>query len=251
MLTNYMKCRSQAIVLSAIFCASIATAGSFDDFFAATKRNDSSTILTLLLRGFDANTQDAKGDTPLLIAAREPSPKVIDVLLLAPGLKPDVRNNMGETPLMLAALTGNAGLARRLVALDADVNKTGWTPLHYAATNGHTDIMNLLLDRHAYIDAESPNGSTPLMMAAMYGSPEAVKLLVEAGADTQLKNEQGMTALDFALTAKRPDAERMLRASATQPSPKPMAATPNAAVTLIAPQAPQPAVKQKLPPGSW
>ena len=69
---------------------------------------------------------------------------------------------------------------------DADVNKTGWAPLHYAASGGteqHLRIAALLLENHAYIDAASPNGTIALMMAAQYGSAEMVKLLLDERAD--------------------------------------------------------------------
>ncbi|HON29669.1 MAG TPA: ankyrin repeat domain-containing protein, partial [Ottowia sp.] len=104
----------------------------------------------------------------------------------------------------------HAELARRLIARDADVNKPGWTPLHYAATGGHLDIMRLLLEEHAFIDAQSPNGTTPLMMAASYGTPEAVKLLIEAGADISMRNQKGMSALDFAQRAERQNSVELL-----------------------------------------
>jgi ankyrin repeat protein len=96
---------------------------------------------------------------------------------------------------MLAAIKGNVDIAE-LIKKGADVNKTGWTPLHYAASSGQLAIISLLLDQHAYIDAGSPNGTTPLMMAARYGT-EAVDPLAE-GADARLKNQQGLTALQFA-----------------------------------------------------
>jgi ankyrin repeat protein len=112
---------------------------------------------------------------------------------------------------MLAAINGLTEVCKQLISADADVNKPGWTPLHYAATKGHLDIMNLLLEHSAYIDAESPNGSTPLMMAAEYGTPKAVKLLLSAGADPLIKNALGMTALDFAIRADRPDAVQLLK----------------------------------------
>ena len=88
---------------------------------------------------------------------------------------------------MMAAIKGQADIAEKLIARDADVNKTGWTPLHYAASSGQLAIITMLIEKSAYIDAESPNGTTPLMMAAMYGTPAAVKLLLQEGADTQLK----------------------------------------------------------------
>ena len=72
--------------------------------------------------------------------------------------------------------------------------------------------MELLLEHHAYIDAQSPNGTTPLMMAASYGSPEAVKLLIESGADIHVRNQKGMTALDFARRAERPDSVELIEA---------------------------------------
>jgi hypothetical protein len=82
--------------------------------------------------------------------------------------------------------------------------------LHYAATNGQTEMIRLLLEHHAFIDAQSPNGTTPLMMAASYGSPEAVKLLIESGADFVMRNQKQMSALDFAQRASRPDAVELL-----------------------------------------
>ena len=103
-------------------------------------------------------------------------------------------------------------LAKLLIDRDADVNKTAWTPLHYAASNGRLVVMNLLLDHHAYIDAPSPNGTTPLMMAAMYGSPSAVKLLLEAGADPTIKNDLGLSAIDFALRDSKQESASLIQA---------------------------------------
>ncbi|MCV4600843.1 ankyrin repeat domain-containing protein, partial [Escherichia coli] len=80
----------------------------------------------------------------------------------------------------------------KLISRGADVNKTGWTPLHYAASQEDVRIVRLLLDHHAYIDAESPNKTTPLMMAARYGSEEIARHLLDEGADPTLRNERGL-----------------------------------------------------------
>jgi ankyrin repeat protein len=157
----------------------------------------------LLKRGFDPNTRDPQGLPGLYLALRDSSLKAAQALIDWPKTNVEVRTPQDESPLMMASLKGHLELARKLIAKDADVNKTGWTPLHYAATNGHLAIMELLLEQHAFIDAESPNGTTPLMMAAHYGSPAAVKLLLEAGADTTMKNQLGLTAIDFANRAGR------------------------------------------------
>jgi uncharacterized protein len=109
---------------------------------------------------------------------------------------------------------------KKLIARDADVNKTGWAPLHYAATAGNLEIMQILLDENAYIDAESPNKSTPLMVAAQYGSTQAVKLLLEAGADPTLRNELGLSAVEFAQRGNRPDAASLISSAIRSRQPK-------------------------------
>jgi ankyrin repeat protein len=180
---------------------SSAFSGSYDDFFKALQADDQRTVGQLLARGFDANTRDPQGLHPLILAIRQPSPAVLERLLGAPGLQVEARNRNDESALMLAALAGMTDVCRRLIALDADVNKPGWTPLHYAASGGHAEIVQLLLEHSAYIDAQSPNQSTPLMMAAMYGNTRTLSVLLQAGADASLKNQKGMTALDFAREA--------------------------------------------------
>lgn len=191
---------------------SFSKAGSFEDFFAAIKQDDAKIVSALMQRGFDPNTRNVAGEHPLMLALREPSPKVLAVLLDWPKIDVDARNRQDESPLMIAALKGMTEVARQLVDKGADVNKPGWTPLHYASTHGHLEIMNLLLEQHAYVDAESPNGTTPLMMAAMYGTPSAVKLLLESGADPLLKNQLGLTAIDFAFRANRKESADIIAA---------------------------------------
>jgi len=187
-------------------------AGSYDDFFVAIKQDDADTVRALLKRGFDPNTRNPAGEHGLALAIREPSLKVASALAGTAQIDPEARNEHDESLLMLAALKGLFTVCEQLIAKGADVNKPGWTPLHYAATHGHISVMNLLLDNHAYIDAASPNGSTPLMMAALYGTPAAVKVLLEAGADPRLKNDQGLTAIDFANRGQRSESAALLAA---------------------------------------
>ena len=195
-------------------------AGSYDDFFEGLKTDDVKVVANLLARGFDPNTLSFDGQYPLVLAIRRPSPAVLDLLLRTKGLRAEVRTAKDESPLMLASMGGMVEVCKRLIALDADVNKTGWTPLHYAASGGHIEVIKLLLSHSAYIDAESPNLTTPLMMAAMYGSPQAVELLLAEGADASLKNQKGMTALDFADVAdKQTSAKILVRHMIARPIP--------------------------------
>ena len=210
-LTLPLKKLAASLVLAGFSAVSShAIAGVYDDFFAAVKRDNASTMQTVLARGFDVNTRGPNGEIGLSMALFEESEKVVQVLMAWPKTDVNAINSKGESPLMLAALKGQEVVAQRLMDKGADVNKTGWTPLHYAASGGSVPLLKLLIKNHAYIDAESPNGTTPLMMAAMYGTGVAVELLLQEGADPRLKNQQGLTALEFAQRAERPDAIKSL-----------------------------------------
>ena len=214
---NYLK---YLVYLYVFACFSFAQAGSYEDFFAAIKKDDAAVITELLQRGFDPNTPGPDGQDGLYLALRDGSLKAANALVDWPKTKVESRNARDESPLMMAALKGHLDVVKKLIDRDADVNKPGWAPLHYAATGGHLAVMELLLEHYAFIDAESPNGTTPLMMAAHYGSPAAVKLLLEAGADTAMKNQLGMTAIDFARRGNRPDSVEMISAHIRGQQPK-------------------------------
>jgi uncharacterized protein len=193
------------------------------DYFRAILRDNESAVIALTLRGLDLNVRNEKGEPGLTVALRQGSLSVADFLLAQLNLDVEARNPQGETALMMAALKGHLPQARRLIARRAEVNKPGWTPLHYAATSdtpASVDMVRLLLEHHAYIDAESPNRSTPLMMAAHYGKPEVVRLLLEEGADPLLRNEQGLTAIEFARRAQRAETANLIAAAvrARQPA---------------------------------
>jgi ankyrin repeat protein len=208
------------IYLVVLIVFSSAIAGSYEDFFGAIKQDDDKAVTALLQRGFDPNTVSPDRLDGLYIAIREGSLKVAQVLAAWPKTNVESRTAQDESPLMMAALKGQTDLARKLIGRDADVNKTGWTPLHYAATGGHLPMIELLLENNAYIDAESPNGTTPLMMAAQYGTPAAVKLLLDSGADANLKNQLGLAAIDFANRSNRKDSAELIAAAARAALPK-------------------------------
>ncbi len=219
-MTVHRRAALAATVLA--LAAPHAVAGAYEDFFIAILRDDGDAITALLRRGFDPNTRNPKGQVGLVLALQNGSPKAFNALLAARRVNVEARNAQDESPLMMAALKGNLDAVRALLASDADVNKTGWAPLHYAASAGspqHTQIIALLLENHAYIDAASPNGTTPLMMAAHYGSTESVQLLLDEGADPTLKNQLGLTAYDFAMRVSRTESAEKIAAAIRRRQP--------------------------------
>jgi ankyrin repeat protein len=191
---------------------SISKAGAFDDFFKAIVFDQVPVVRNLIYRGMDPNTPTEKGEPALVFAVRSGAPKTVAYLLKQPGIQIDATNMADETALMLAANANDLASANLLIEAGASVNRPNWTPLHYAASKGHSAMMRLLIENDAYVDAESPNGTTPLMMAAYYASPNAVKLMLEEGADPLLKNQDGQTALYMALVKDKKLSVQYIRA---------------------------------------
>ncbi|MCM5569252.1 ankyrin repeat domain-containing protein [Burkholderiaceae bacterium FT117] len=166
-------------------------------FWEAIRLDDVKAMETEMLRGSSANAVHPEFGPAIVVAARERSPRALAYLARLAGTRIDATNRGDETALMLVALQGDLTSARLLVQRGAEVNRPGWTPLHYAASGGHLEMIRFLLDENAYIDAQSPNRTTPLMMAARQKHTNAVRLLVEAGADPTQRNEAGLGAIEY------------------------------------------------------
>ena len=163
------------------------------------------TVRRLLSAGGNPNTIDPiSGETILIAALREGSDQVVDELLKHKSLDLERTASNGNTALMMAAFKGNKRAVQALLSKGAIVTRPGWTALHYAAAGGFDDIVKLLLEHHAYIDAESPSKLTPLMIAAREGHEEAAKVLLKEGADATLKNNENLTAAQIAERADKP-----------------------------------------------
>lgn len=184
------------------FCL-LARADLNDDFSKYISRDSVEGVKELIDEGYDPNTILPNGRTLLSASILENAFKSARFLINQKKIKIDMRSQADETALMLASLRGNLDLVKLLVYRGADVNKTGWTPLHYAASGGHTQVMRFLLDKNAYIDATSPSGNTPLMMATLYGSEDAVEFLLAQGADPTILNGAKRSAIDLAKGAER------------------------------------------------
>jgi ankyrin repeat protein len=199
------------IVLSAVFglgAAQAATPAEVASFFRAVQIDDARTVKAMLAATINPNQVNPIGGEPgLVLALREQSMRVFEVLLAHPETRLEAAAINGNTALMMAAYKGNLPAAQALLAKGARVSRAGWTPLHYAAAAGADDIARLLLERRAQIDAESSLVSgkyTPLMMAAREGRESTVRLLLEAGADARRKNSEDLTAAQIAERAGHP-----------------------------------------------
>ena len=128
------------------------------------------------------------GPLALLLAAQESSLPGID-LALKNGV--DVNATLDGEPVLVEAVraSATATAVRRLLQAGADPNRagrTGVTPLMAAAMGGRVDVLELLLEAGAGIEAqqrsEGHDRGTALLFAVRWDRVENVRCLLKAGA---------------------------------------------------------------------
>ncbi len=126
---------------------------------------------------------------------------------------PDI-DQAGRSALHYAAAEDDAGTeVRRLIEAGEDpalVDRSGWTPLHFAAASGRAKNVRLLLAAGAPVDATDEHGNTPLVRAvfAYESDDEVIRLLREAGADPTLQNYHGQSPVGLARLIATSDVAR-------------------------------------------
>ncbi|MFZ4762866.1 MAG: ankyrin repeat domain-containing protein [Alphaproteobacteria bacterium] len=83
------------------------------------------------------------------------------------------------------------------------------TPLHQAAEKGDVNLIYLLLEHGADVNARDQMGRTPLFYI-FTGTPEAANLLLHSGADPETVNQQNSTPLHTAIYFSNPDMVELL-----------------------------------------
>jgi uncharacterized protein len=162
-------------------------------------------VEALLKAGADPNFKTPNGETPLMAAARTGKVDAAKALLAA-GADINAKETWGEqSPLMWAAAQSQADMVKFLAASGAklndhgkvnqwerkviqeprpkDMNKGGFTPLHYAAREGCAACVQNLLAAGADPDSEDPDRETPLLLALENMHFDTAAVLVKGGAD--------------------------------------------------------------------
>ena len=148
--------------------------------------------------------------------------KEIAELLIAAGADVSANTTTRGTPLHLVAFEGHKEIIELLIAEGADVNAIIVSgPLQFnvgdIALNFTTDSeIAALLRKHGGMTSEElRSGMTPLHLAAVNGHKEVAELLIAKGADVNEKIASGSnknkTPLDFAVIKKQNETANLLR----------------------------------------
>jgi RNA polymerase sigma factor (sigma-70 family) len=138
------------------------------------------------------DSSSPEGFTALTLAAHFGHPETAE-FLISRGADVDAisKHEMRVTPLHAALFGRRIDTAILLVNHGADVRikrggtgwpRAGWTALHYAASFGFVQLIELLLDRGALVDERDDEGKTPLGVAVEAGQTEASDILRRSGA---------------------------------------------------------------------
>lgn len=167
----------------------------WDEFTAlhcASKHGHLEIVRLLVERGAEVYSNPLASYAPVTIADWNKHQTVVDYFLDEIPDRAKGTNKLGVT-INLAARSGWTDLVRKHI--DADplaVHQRGWigdTPLHWPAHNGHAEIVRILLDAGADIEADEINcyGGKPLHWASEH-EPATARLLLERGANVNARN---------------------------------------------------------------
>ena len=187
----------------------------------AATNGDPALLRRLLDAGADVNTLGADGETPLMTVARGGHLEAAK-LLMERGANVEAREAWhGQTALMWAAAQGHAAMITELLAHGAKVNERssvehwdrqttaeprekwlppgGLTPLLFAAREGQTACIPVLVKSGADVNATTPHGISGIVLALINGHYDTAGALIEAGTNANLADNTGRTALYAAI----------------------------------------------------
>jgi uncharacterized protein len=174
------------VVVLELFLWAAAIVDASSPLIDAVKSGDRAGVRTGLQRKADVNAAEPDGTTALHWAVRADDLELTRMLLRA-GADPTRANRYGVTPLQLAAVNGSLTASTALLEAGADPNVVlpeGETILMTAARTGQPQLLRLLIDRGAAVDArEKWYGETALIWAVAENHADAAKVLIDKGAD--------------------------------------------------------------------
>jgi len=153
----------------------------------------------LLTNGADINAQNKDQFSSLHLAAWNKHKSIIK-LLVEKGAEIDIKEYRGATPLMMTVWRmDDIDLVRLLIEHGANINAkiegTWVSPIALAAQYGYRDIVNLFIEKGAFVDEKN---RVLTRFSVAHGLENLFKILVEKGTDLNVGTNNGGTIIHFA-----------------------------------------------------
>eukprot|EP01147_Barroeca_monosierra_P002707 gene2707-8117_t len=171
---------------------------------------------TLLEAGCPVHETDYSERTAIFYAAEAGQAECMHVLI-EHGADLSFRDEEGRTLLHWACISGNMDAVQILLTcpeVEVDARDTSLrTPLHFVVFVDHVDIILLLIQAGADVNAQDSMGIAPLHWAASRELFQMTQILLGYGAVTNVSeyHEERLTPLDYALVTGNEDIVKLLR----------------------------------------
>lgn len=116
----------------------------------------------------------------------------------------EIKDEFGRTALMNASFYNNSELIKLILEIGADINAkdiNGYTSLHFASQEANDDCVSILLQNNATVNIQDNNGNTPVWVCIMHWkggkNKKNLQLLYNVKADFDIKNNAGKSAKDI------------------------------------------------------
>lgn len=174
-------------------------------YYALSRNLSLDVIKKIIEYGADVNEPAANGMLPINVPTSKANELQLQILMMKTmGLdmaNPKIENELEKN--VFREMSRMAEAAALLIDAGADVNKESilGTPLMNACTNRwNTEIIKMLIEYHADVNKRDKNGRTALFYAFSSGNDDIVSLLIQAGANTEITDNDGRTYMELERT---------------------------------------------------